>query len=226
MNGPKVLDMNRPPKKVALTYCSGDMVHADFASMLNMLVVYSRNNGVYTVLINPKASTIDLGRSNGVSLARQNGFDYLFFVDSDMMVPPDTIVRLLAHEKPVVGASYCQRRMPFRLTHTELDGSPGRLDPGDKGIREVQRLPTGCMLIDMTVWDKFDELYPEMPYFHMKYPGGRRILSEDNAFCDNMRECGYSVWLDCDLTRETVHLGQYPYRLEDSAIAEMAANEG
>ncbi len=197
------------PVHVAIVYCSGDMVHADFTNCLVILAVYTRNRGVLTNLVNPKAD-VATGRHNGVVVAKQTEADYLFFVDSDMMIPPDTIVRLLEHGKPVVGASYCQRRLPFRMTHTELDGGRGTFSDTDAGIREVARIPTGCMLIDMAVFNGM-----EPPYFKWGYPGDGRVVSEDNTFCDRVREAGHSVWLDCDLTKEVRHIGTYPYGYQD-----------
>lgn len=209
----KVTRQPGDPKRVAMTFCSGDMIHADMACALVLLNTYTRREGVYTLLSNPKASTIDLGRTNGVKVALEMDVDYLFFVDSDVMVPPQSIVQLMSHGKDVVGASYCQRRLPYKLVHTDLDGEVGKLAPTDTGIREVARMPTGCLLIDMNVFRHPDA---EDPYFRMNYPGGGRIVSEDNFFCDTARKNGFSVWLDCDLTREVTHLGQYPYRFDDA----------
>lgn len=207
---PLVLTPQAAPIRVALTYCSGDMVHADFANVLVMLAIYTRQHGVLANIVNPKCANIDVGRSNGVEVAYHMKADYLFFVDSDMMVPPETICRLLEHRKPVIGASYCQRRLPFRMTHSELDGTLGTFDNADTGLREVARLPTGCMLIDMKVFETF-----EKPYFRMEYPGDGRSISEDNYFCDRVREKGHTIWLDCDLTKEVRHIGTYPYSYDD-----------
>jgi hypothetical protein len=39
-----------------------------------------------------------------------NGFDYLFSVDSDIAFPPDTLKKLLQHDKDVVSGLYIQRK--------------------------------------------------------------------------------------------------------------------
>lgn len=203
------------PKTVALTFCSGDMVHADFACSLVMLTVATRRAGIYTMLCNPKASEIDVGRTNGVRMMRQMKADFIFFVDSDVMTPPHTIAQLVSHDKDVIGGSYCQRRLPHKLTHTDLDGVVGRLRDDEIGIKQIMRLPAGCLLIKKQVFDAMQEAQ-DLPFFRKLYPGGERHISEDNAFCDRARNLGFEVWLDCDITRETVHLGQYGYRWSDA----------
>lgn len=36
----------------------------------------------------------------------EGGYDYLLFVESDLLPPPDTIIRLMGYGKPVVGSTY------------------------------------------------------------------------------------------------------------------------
>lgn len=39
--------------------------------------------------------------------------DWVFFVDDDMLFPPDHLERLLAHDLPAVGSLYLNRTPPF-----------------------------------------------------------------------------------------------------------------
>lgn len=197
--------------KTAIVIPSGDMVHADAAACWIIMQHYNLVRGIRHGIINTKCSLVEVGRNNGVAAAQQIQATHLLFLDSDIMCPPDTLERLLRHEKPVVGATYTKRRGPFDLTHRELDGSPGRIG---EGLREVSRLPTGCLLIDMKVFDALAK-----PYFHVRWKQDGSFISEDNVFCDKAREAGFTCWLDVELSRELQHLGQYGYRLEDAVLA-------
>ena len=53
---------------------------------------------------------VHMQREDMAYAALETGMDYILFIDDDMMVPPDTLFRLLAHEKPIVGALAYRRR--------------------------------------------------------------------------------------------------------------------
>jgi hypothetical protein len=40
------------------------------------------------------------------ALCLEGGYDYLFFVESDLLISPDSLKRLLSYGKPVVGSTY------------------------------------------------------------------------------------------------------------------------
>ncbi len=193
--------------KVLIAIPSQDFVPADAAFSWMVLQHYCLNQGIHHAIVNPKTSLIEVGRRNAVIAAHQVQATHLFFLDSDIQCPPDTIERLLAHQKDIAGASYVMRRPPFRLTHTNLDETHTL----GKGLYEVMRLPTGCMLIDMRVFEKTGK-----PYFRVPWGNDGNYVSEDNDFCDRARERGCSIWLDADLTPELRHLGQYPYSTADA----------
>jgi hypothetical protein len=187
------------------------MVHADAVACWLMLQHYCLVKGIRHGLVNSKCSLVEVGRNNLVAAAQQIEATHLLFLDSDMMVPPQTLERLMSHGKDIVGATYTKRRGPFDLTHRELDGSAGQI--GQPGLREVSRIATGCLLINMKVFEKLTK-----PYFPVMWSPQGECISEDNVFCDRAREQGFGVWLDIDLSQEVQHLGQYSYRLEDAVI--------
>lgn len=202
--------------KVGVVVPSGDTVHSRFMISLISLFQYTQPD-VDLVIINPRSSSIAQGRSVGVEIAKQRGVDYILFLDSDMIFPYTTLSGLLSRGKDVVGATYVKRLLPTSLNHYELDGTS---PVGEKrtvepyvgsGLREVARLPTGVLLIKMSV---FDDL--EKPYFQMSYKDGEEI-AEDFYFCDRVRGKGGTVWLDADLSKHIGHLGTYSHTLDDLA---------
>src|SRR5712692_3315599 len=60
------------------------------------------------------ASTI-AGKRNALvdTLLASTDFEHIFFLDSDTTPPPDTVQRLLAHRKAIIGALYCVRVPPY-----------------------------------------------------------------------------------------------------------------
>lgn len=190
--------------RVAICIPSGDLVHADFMMSLINLIVYTRSQGINVAALNTKCSHIDMSRFQMVEAARSVEATHLFFIDSDMIVPADTIVRLLAHGDDIVGAGYVRRREPHNLVSTELDGSVSQIKASDTGKREMKRMPTGCLMIGMDVFNKVPE-----PWFDSRWNDAKRQrVTEDNAFCDDARRCGYQIFMDVDITKQVGHIGQ------------------
>lgn len=180
------------------------MVHADFTLSLSGLCIVSRQFDL--VVVNPKSSIVAVARNNGVKRAQEVKADYLFFVDSDMVFPANTLARLVAHEKDIVGAIYTKRLPPYELLGRTLD-SHAACD--ENGLVEMRRIPTGCLLIRMSVFDQMQK-----PYFRFgvnEKTGG--LLGEDYAFCDTVREMGLHIWADMSLSQEIGHIGKHICRV-------------
>ena len=172
------LKMDLPLPRVAIAVPSGDMVHADFAMAYAQLCLASA--GLPLQLTTVKSSIVAEARNNGVELARSFGADFIFFLDSDMLFPPTALFRLLLHRKDIVGATYTKRVAPFEILGTKLTEQPAVLS-GD--LLEMQRIPTGCLLINMCVFEKLSK-----PYFRFEIDANGAIIGEDYVFCDRARE--------------------------------------
>jgi hypothetical protein len=200
--------MDSPPlPRVAIAVPSGDMVHADFAMAYAQLCMASA--GLPLQLITVKSSIVAQARNSGVELARNFGADYIFFLDSDMLFPSTALFRLLLHRKDIVGATYTKRVAPFGILGTQLAEQPAVLS-GD--LLEMQRIPTGCLLIKMDVFEKLSK-----PYFRFEVDADGAIVGEDYVFCDRAREAGFRIWCDAVMSREIGHIGQAVHRLPELA---------
>jgi hypothetical protein len=194
--------------RVSIAVPSGDMVHADFAMAYAQLCLSSA--GLPLQLTTVKSSIVAEARNNGVQLAKNFGADFIFFLDSDMLFPPTALFRLLLHGKDIVGATYTKRVAPFEILGTTLAEQPTRVPTGE--LLEMQRIPTGCLLIKMSVFDQLAK-----PYFRFDTDANGAILGEDYVFCDRAREAGFQIWCDAGLSREIGHIGLNVYRLPDRA---------
>ncbi len=190
--------------KVAVCYPSGDMVHADFALALAGLCLSV--HPIETTVVNTKSSIVAEARNIAVQRAQEANADYLLFLDSDMVFPQSVLHRLLIHQKDIVGAVYTKRVPPYDLLGTMLTSAE---PPGADGLVEMLRLPTGCLLIRMAVFEKLTK-----PYFQFGVdPEQGALLGEDYVFCDRARLAGYRLWADFSLSQEIGHLGQKVCRL-------------
>lgn len=184
-----------------------DMVAADFAFALSRLVLHG---GCSATVIDCRGSDIVGARNTAARMALDgdaNGeaFTHLLFLDSDMSFPADTLARLLASGKPVIGATYVRRCAPYNLLGAFEGSVPST------GVIEALEMPTGCLLINVAVLRKLS-----WPWFAFEYGenAGERI-GEDIWFCRKVREAGVKIWADMDLTKEMVHCGMKGYTVAD-----------
>ena len=192
-------------RHVAVCIPSGEMVHADFMLSVLHLVQNARVAGRRISIVNSKSSLITQGRNLAVQAALEAKAEWLLFLDSDMVFPSDTIPRLLAHERSIVGATYPRKGWPLAYIGTRLDGAPISLT--DTGLIEAARLPAGCLLIKADVFARL-----KRPYFRCDYDEATgEILGEDFRFSELVRSLGLALWCDLDLSRQIGHLGVHRF---------------
>lgn len=136
------------------------------------------------------------------------GSSHVFFLDSDMVVKGDVIQKLAKHNKSVVGAMYNERRFPLTSTvKIKKDGEfvDYTTDQLPKTLFQCYAVATGCMLIDLQVFEKIEKPW----FFFSSFPDGKMDYGEDVWFCDRVQKAGFSVW--CDPTIEIRHIGDYGY---------------
>ena len=165
---------------------------------------------------------IDKARNNIVLEALRNGADYVFFVDDDNPIPPDTLEKLLEDDKDVVIAPILGRnpdkegKHPLCAFYKEkvvADGKKINLyrnieEFRDKGyLHKIDAAGTGCMLIKKRVLEKMFKKYGEYMFefgdIKFKKPirvdgkkYERRPMSEDCEFSERAVKEGFEIWLD------------------------------
>lgn len=187
--------------RVAVCVPTGDEVKTDF--WLSFSYLLTATPGVTIDLLNVRTSLIQNSRFIVVKRALERAADRVLFVDSDMVFPPDALARLLAHDRPIVGATYARRREPYGVHGTAVEP----IEPGATGLRRMARMPLGLALIDARVFDRV----PRPWFFTPFQPDTDEFVSEDYGFCDAALAVGYDVWCDLDLSRELGHVGTMTY---------------
>lgn len=142
--------------------------------------------------------------SNRNKLAQRaidGNYSHLLFIDSDMSFPPDTLARLIKHDKDIVGVAINRRSLPL-----ESNVKPLSKEDVDKPLPtelfEATSVGTGIMLIKTDVFKNL-----EYPWFDFEYLEGERY-GEDVTFC-LLAGMKYKIWVDPTIPAR--HIGEYLY---------------
>jgi GT2 family glycosyltransferase len=124
--------------------------------------------------------------------------DYLLFVDSDMMPPPEMLNTLIEHNKPIVTALAFKRVPDYDPCIFKKITSNDAVNYFDypKGLTEIAGCGMACCLIKREVIEKTPQ-----PWFT---PGK---LGEDLSFCKRAMKAGFKIYCDTNLICK--HVGTY-----------------
>lgn len=145
---------------------------------------------------------IDLAREQLGEEAMAENPDYLLWLDADHTFPPMTLLRLAAHDQPIVGCNYRRRLGTDEVVSSAMNrvngvGAPIGAKPD--GLEKVDVVGFGVCLIKARVF----ELMPR-PWFSLRDPE----VGEDAQFCLRAGEGGLGVYVDHALSREVGHLAE------------------
>ena len=199
-------------KTIAICIPSQGQWVDDFGMSLAAMCFTLPGLGVKIHLAKRSTSMLPEGRTslvlNALELEKQYGpVDYLLWFDCDMEFPQDTLARLMAHDKDVVGVIYPQRGPPGLLVGHPLEMNP--VFPAH-GLCEMKFVGFGIVLVKMKVIKEMPYAIDD-PYFQFTY-NQDGIISEDVGFCEKARAAGFRVWADVDLSREVTHWGRQEFR--------------
>lgn len=152
----------------------------------------------------------DMARNVACMRALEGGFSHLFFLDSDVIPPPDAVLKLLAHDKPVISGMYCRRSPPHGVPVMIKDGVWVTQFEKDSVI-EVDYVGAGCLLIRRDVLERLPPIREGKHWFSWQVdlngivsPGEN--LSEDFAFNLQCRKTlGIPTLVDTSI--KCLHLG-------------------
>ncbi len=203
----------RPP--VAIGVPSYRFGEKQFWACLKEMRSYSLAYGIHTVCIKPRGSIIHNSRNK---IAFQVRRDYpqcsnLMMIDDDMIFPPDTLVKMLAHEKEFVSCNAYRKVPPYapiaQIWNTESDSfNTIHIDPAHGKLRRISTIGTGLVLVKMSVFEKIN-----FPWFEFSYAWdpqnhhaieGYVLIGEDLNFCFKMADNGIGVY--CDFSINVGHI--------------------
>jgi hypothetical protein len=161
-------------------------------------------------------------RNNLLSFFLESDCTHLFFFDSDIIMEPWHLDRLLDADKPLIGALYPKKQAVLEWVMNPLPDSK----PDAEGRMKVKHLGTGAWLWRRAEIIAHIEKHPEIKYGGDPHPGATRYdlfpmhakdgryLSEDWAACERWIADGGEVWVDtkCQLR----HIGKIVFPLQFS----------
>lgn len=170
------------PKRLRVGLCvpSTDVWKAPTAVDIAGLSAISSMHGIEIAIINLQGSMISQERNSIAETALRENCDYLFWIDSDMSFPPDALVRLIAHDKDIVGATYNKKSEPFETLGRFAGPKPEKM--GD--LHEALLLPGGMLLVKAEVYRKM-----KFPMYFESYHWAGADGWE--SFCEMMRNYLY-----------------------------------
>lgn len=160
----------------------------------------------------------DHARNSLCEQVLRSDFQWLFFLDSDVIPPNDTILRLISHGHPVISGVYFRRSPPVGIP-VMIRGNSWVTQYPPNSIIEVDYVGAGCMAIHRSVLEKLPPSDPRRgkKWFDWKVdmlgigPPGE-CLSEDFSFCLSVkRHLGIAVKVDTSIQCRHVGFGQATY---------------
>ena len=147
------------------------------------------------------------------------GYDYLFSVDSDIAFAPDTLVKLLSHNKDIVSGMYIQRKSNMHILELYESNNTGGCSniPYEKikgrGLVEIAGCGFGCVLVKAEVMRSVG--YPQFKYHSAL--DHKNTISEDVDFCRKARDKGFKLWADTSI--KCRHIGSTEFLVNDTIPA-------
>lgn len=168
-------------------------------------------------------SAIDQGRCVMAQQAINDGYEHLFWIDSDVAFCEYDVYKVIntaiREKQTFITAAYCVKGWPALTTkfHSDFDeivfGSLG-------GLYEVDYAATGFMYTHVSVYEKIKLKFNLKP---VNIWGGQYkvhawflpmiidddYVGEDFSFCHRAKKAGITIF--CDTTIRLAHIGRYSY---------------
>lgn len=144
---------------------------------------------------------IDVARNALVRYAQEHKAAYLFFLDADVIVPPDIVLRLMAWKVPIISGVYWSKRGYPAVWEQHPSGkgfTPMKVLP-KRGLTEVAAIPMGAALIDMRTFACIPDPWFQWTIFDPRQEGEGKGLSEDLDFCRKASDHGFKLFVDPEI---------------------------
>ena len=209
-----------------LTPCyGGNITEVCFSSYLGFTIMAMQNKINFQIDTLSNESNVNRARNSCAAKFLSGDCTHLMFVDADIQFNPQDIVKLINHDKDIVGGIYPQKTLPPKMVVNTLNNGEQQGD-----LIEVGTLGTGFMLIKRRVFEKMIEegatpyvdaigLSPEenanqYDFFQCTIDSKGRYLTEDWSFCRRWRQLGGKIWADKTIGLTHVGYFRFPPDLE------------
>lgn len=219
-NSPMIADTTPPKRPIRIVFCvPGRTFSKRFFECWNNLVITCVRMGVELVLSTAYSSNVYFVRNMALGADVLRGrnqkpfdgkldYDFIMWIDSDIVFNPDQFVRLITHNKDVVAGLYkMEGGKHYAVVETwdteefkkhgafKFMDEERRLELAEKELVPVDYTGFGWVLVKRGVFERL-----EYPWFHPEYTefegGVRDFCSEDVGFCRAAKRAGIEVFVD------------------------------
>lgn len=155
----------------------------------------------------------DHARNAACQTALQHNFTWLFFLDDDVIAPPDAIPKLMSRGQDIISGLYFRRAEPINMPVMLMDTKPKPsfitgFQPGS--MIEADMVGAGCLLIHRRVLERVP---PPKFEWTIDYDGIHNAIrtdesdraSEDFTFCRKCKRLGFKIAVDTSV--QCIHVG-------------------
>lgn len=186
--------MNERPKLLI------GLPHKDNVTLEWALAFRNLQINIPSVFTCSRGTPIDMARNEIVKSAQAHGVEWIFFLDTDVVCPPDTITRLLSYNLPIVSGTYWTRAPPLEPTvWREVPGGKQCIPFQPGQMVEADFIGSGCLLVHMSVFDHIEKPYFEWTLSFKDPNDFMKGTSEDFDFCKKVRARGYKIMVDTSI---------------------------
>jgi hypothetical protein len=150
--------MAEKPLHVAICVPSTGTHITETMLSITAMGIMGAHRGLNQSILQHQQASVANCRNQIASDAVRIGTDWTLWVDSDMAFSPLMLLRLLSHNKDIVGATYPKRTPPYTI-----NGRP-TTDKTEGELQEFDFLPFGAILVRTEVFRKIPE-----PWFYESY---------------------------------------------------------
>ena len=183
---------------------------------------------------------VGVARCKAVEIAREQGLRYLFFLDWDVLVPPDALAKLVYRlenypDYDVAAGLYCLKSdPPWPLLWRDWNqGVAWDWTVGDVLLDRVVGVPMGCTLLRLSLFDRLEQAEGK-PWFktvdEIVDSGQSQVKSvatEDLYFCQRLlNEAAGKMLVDTGILCEHIcHTTGRRYHLDTESLPWRRARE-
>lgn len=195
--------------KLAVCIPCRDTLHSAHAMSLAELVKFNTMNDIDTHVFMDASTILLTQRERLATMALELGSQYVLWLDSDIVFPATTAIRLMSHNEPIVAANYVRRQLPAKGVAYEKIGDWENPLPFEiyDNLVEVEGIGMGCILMKTEIFQKIPK-----PWFEFGWsPESNDFLGEDMILCQKIAALGYQIKVDTLLSQELRHLGTWAF---------------
>lgn len=204
------------PRRVMIaTPCHDGKITVQFADSLVGTIRAAAALGIFvTPVYMPYDALVQRARNDLARLALESQVDDVLFIDADQEWGPADAMKLLAAPVDVVGAAV-RKKTDAEENYNIVSLTANPPVDAQSGLWIVDSIGAGLLRVTgaalKATWDRCEEYTNAdgsrcRAVFEVQIIAGR-LWSEDNVFCKNLRDAGYTIYLD-----PTIIVGHYGWK--------------